>query len=112
MQYCLLALLNSLVANYLVRLQVTTHVTTALMARLPVPRPAPESDEFKRLAAHARSLEATGIAGHDIVYAEINAVAARLYGLTEKQYAHVLGTFPLVPQSVRERCFAVYGMDH
>ena len=39
-QYCLLALLNSLVANYLVRLQVTTHVTTALMARLPVPRPA------------------------------------------------------------------------
>ena len=30
-QYCLLALLNSLVANYLVRLQVTTHVTSSLM---------------------------------------------------------------------------------
>jgi Eco57I restriction-modification methylase len=107
-QYCLLALLNSLVANYLVRLQVTTHVTTALMARLPVPRPAPESDEFDTLAAHARALERTGVAGHDIVYAEINAIAARLYGLTDKQYAHVLHTFPLIPQSLRERCLAVY----
>ena len=39
-QWCLLGLLNSFVANYLVRLQVMTHVTATLMARLPVPRPA------------------------------------------------------------------------
>ena len=30
--------MNSLVANYLVRLRVMTHVTTATMARLPVPQ--------------------------------------------------------------------------
>ena len=39
--WCLTGLLNSLVTNYLVRLQMSTHVTAALMARLPVPRPTP-----------------------------------------------------------------------
>ena len=48
-QWCLLGLLNSFVANYLVRLQVTTHVTTALLARLPVPRPREDTAQFDRL---------------------------------------------------------------
>jgi hypothetical protein len=103
-QYCLLALLNSLVANHLVRLQVTTHVTTALMARLPVPKPAHSSRDFRDLAALARVLEKTGVAANDAVYARLNAIAARLYGLTRTQYAHVLGTFPLLPLALREKC--------
>jgi hypothetical protein len=106
--YCLVALLNSLVANYLVRLQVTTHVTTALMARLPVPKPQSGAHPFRALAGHARSLERTGIKGHESVYAQINAIAARLYGLTAKQYEHVLGTFPLLPQPQRDECLALY----
>src|SRR3989338_2093069 len=52
-QWCLLALLNSLVANFLVRLHVTTHVTASLMASLPVPRPARGSSAFRDLAAIA-----------------------------------------------------------
>ena len=36
-QHVLCALLNSFVANYLVRLRVNTHVTASLLARLPVP---------------------------------------------------------------------------
>ena len=59
-QWCLLGLLNSLVANYLVRLNVTTHVTTALMARLPVPKPSRRSDEFRGLADLARGLATSG----------------------------------------------------
>ncbi len=55
-QWCLLGLLNSFVANYLVRLQVTTHVTTALMARLPVPRPRDDTSEFDRLVALAKRI--------------------------------------------------------
>ena len=47
--WCLLGLMNSFVANYLVRLNVTTHVTAALMARLPVPRPAEGSTAFEQL---------------------------------------------------------------
>ena len=37
-QHFLCGLFNSLVVNYLVRLRVTTHVTTTIVERLPVPR--------------------------------------------------------------------------
>ena len=99
-QYCLLALLNTLVANYLVRLRVTTHVTSAVMAWLPVPRPAHRSREFDALATLARALEHTGMDGHEHRYARLNAVAARLYGLTRPQYEYILSTFPLLPRRV------------
>jgi hypothetical protein len=105
-QYCLLALLNSLVANYLVRRRVTTHVTTAVMARLPVPRPATRSPQFAELATLARALETTGIAGGEEQYARLNAIAASLYGLTPDEYKHVLSTFPLLPAALRTRCAA------
>ncbi len=108
-QHCLLALLNSLVANYLVRLQVTTHVTCALMARLPVPRPPSKSPEFRELATLARALAHTGIAGHEVAYARVNAIAAHLYGLTRPQYEHVLGTFPLLSRELIALCSAAYG---
>lgn len=105
-QWCLLGLLNSVVANYLVRLNVTTHVTTALMSRLPVPRPAPRSGAFDRLVALARSLASTGIDSNASEYAELNAIAADLYGVTTEQYAVILDSFPLLPKTLREACFA------
>lgn len=107
-QWCLLGLLNSLVANYLVRLQVTTHVTTALMGRLPVPRPREDSQEFARLVTLAKRLAAAGIDEDAAGYAELNAVASRLYGLTRDDYAHVLSTFPLIAREVRDQCLAAY----
>ncbi len=85
-QWCLLALLNSLPANYLVRLSVTTHVTTALMARLPVPRPSRKSAAFAELVTLARTLAEKGIDAAPEAYARLNAIAAKLYGLTTEQY--------------------------
>ena len=108
-QYCLLALLNSLVANYLVRLQVTTHVTTALMSRLPVPRPDASSEEFHELARLALTLEQTGVSAGESEYARLNAVAARMYGLSLAQYAHVVSTFPLLSQQLRNVCVHAFG---
>jgi hypothetical protein len=105
-QWCLLGLLNSLVANYLVRLQVTTHVTVSMMARLPVPRPAAGSAAFREIEALARRLSIDGIAGSPDAYARLNAVVAGLYGLTVDQYAHVVRTFPLLPDDLRARCVA------
>ena len=108
-QWCLLGLLNSLVANYLVRLQVTTHVTTALMARLPVPRPCSDSTDFARLADLSRRLAAAGMAGgHAQHEVEINAIAARLYSLSTGEYAHILETFPLIPEEHRRECLSTY----
>lgn len=110
-QYCLLALLNSLVANYLVRLQVTTHVTAGLMARLPVPRPAGDSRHFRALGTLARELEKSGIEGNADAYAQLNSIAASLYGVTLDQYRHVLSTFPLLSDELRERCLTRYASD-
>jgi hypothetical protein len=105
-QRCLLALFNSLVANYLVRLQVTTHVTVTLMSRLPVPRPGARA--VRELAALARSLERTGI-GDIPTYARLNAIVAALYQLTPEQYEHIVSTFPLLDARVRATCLASYG---
>jgi hypothetical protein len=103
-QYCLLALLNSLVANYLVRLQMTTHVTASLMARLPVPCPPRGSPERRALAGLARGLERTGLDADPEAYARLNAIAASLYDLTPRQYAHIVASFPLLPESLRRVC--------
>jgi len=106
-QWCLLGLLNSFVANYLVRVQVTTHVTTALMARLPVPRPPDHSIEFNRMAALSKRLAAAGI-DDATAYTELNSIAAQLYAVTLDEFAHILGTFPLIPESVRRECLSTY----
>ena len=103
-QYCLLALLNSLVANYLVRLHVTTHVTTGVMARLPVPRPAADSPPYRELARLARALETSGVERGQHAYVRVNTIAAQLYGVTHAQYEHVIGTFPLLAESLRQEC--------
>ncbi len=36
-------------------------------------------------------------------HVELQALVARLYGLTEEDFEHVLATFPLVPAEVRAR---------
>ena len=101
-QLVLCALLNSYVANYLIRLRVNTHVTATLMSRLPVPRVPEAHPAFARLATLARSLieSKVGVETRD-EYAEVQGVAARLYGLTRPAFEHVLSTFPLVPEEVR-----------
>jgi hypothetical protein len=107
-RWCLLGILNSLVANYLVRLQVTTHVTTSLMARLPVPRPPEASDEFKTLTTLARRISVAGIETSIADYAELNAVVAGLYGLSVEDYGHVLNTFPLLDRQLIAACLERY----
>jgi hypothetical protein len=106
-QYYLLALLNSLVANYLVRLQVTTHVSATLMARLPVPRPPRDSRAYAELVALAQSLEQTGMTD-TATYARLNALAAAEYELTMAQYEHIVGSFPLLEKELRDVCIAAY----
>jgi N-6 DNA Methylase/Eco57I restriction-modification methylase len=105
-QWCLLGLMNSLVANYLVRLQVTTHVTTALMARLPVPKPAGPIREH--IAALSRSLATTGTDAAPDSYAKLNTLAAREYGVSRDEYAFIVESFPLLPAALRERCIEAY----
>jgi hypothetical protein len=99
----LCALLNSYVANYLVRRWVTTHVTATVMARLPVPRL--DGSTLRRLAACSRTL-ARGSATS--IEAECQARCARAYGISADDFAHVLGTFPLVARTSRDAAMEIF----
>ena len=55
-QHFLCGLFNSFVVNYLVRLRVTTHVTTATVERLPIPTAETAPAAAREIAALARHL--------------------------------------------------------
>jgi hypothetical protein len=106
-QHALCALLNSFVANYLVRRRVNTHVTTALVSRLFVPAPRHGDPRLARLAALSRALGAAGVPAETRrEYADVQALAAWLYGLTADEFRHILGTFPLVGEETRAASLA------
>lgn len=105
-QHVLLALFNSLTVNYLVRLQVTTHVTVATMSRMPVPRPAAGSAQARELIALARRLQVRGDDTDACV--QLNSIVANLYGLDGAHYEHLVQTFPLWDEALRRRCIQHY----
>jgi hypothetical protein len=103
-QNVLCGLLNSYVANYLVRFRVHTHVTASIVSRLPVPRLESGDPAFSRAAALVRTVLREQTAAEAMEeYAELQALIARLYGMSCREFEHVLSTFPLVPQEVRSR---------
>jgi hypothetical protein len=96
-QQVLCALLNSYVANYLIRLRVNTHVTVTLVSRLPVPVVRPGDPLFDRLASLSQSLTKSRAPVEELdEYAELQCLAARLYRMSTSEFEHVLSTFPLV----------------
>jgi hypothetical protein len=104
-RWFLCALFNSLVVNYLVRLRVSTHVTTAIVERLPMPREDQAGPAFIELATLARLLSRKD----DVeAFARLNARAAKLYSMAETEFAHILDTFPLVPEADRLRALRAF----
>jgi len=104
-QHFLCGLFNSLVVNYLVRLRVTTHVTTATVERLPIPRHEIAPRTFREIAALARVLSRRS---DPELLAVLNARVADLYCLSAAEFEHVLATFPLVPREERHRAFKIF----
>ncbi len=108
-QHVLCAMLNSFIANYLIRMRVGTHVTAAIMAKLRVPRLDPVSEAFRSLATMSRTLtNATDDIEASPVFAEMQALVARLYGLERREFGHVLSTFPLVAEATRDACLRAF----
>jgi hypothetical protein len=104
-QYFLCGLFNSFVVNYLVRLRVTTHVTTATVERLPIPTRHMAPTAYREIAALARLLSGK----HDAAsLATLNARVAELYQLSRLELGHVLSTFPLMPVEERQRAFKIF----
>lgn len=98
-QYFLCGLFNSFVLNYLVRLRVATHVTTAIVERLPVPGRDDPSAAFHRIAALARLLS---VQKDPAALASLQAAVAHLYRFSVDEFRHVLASFPLVPIEERD----------
>jgi hypothetical protein len=104
-QHLLCGLFNSFVVNYLVRLRVSTHVTTAIVERLPMPTLDDCPGAVADIAAIARLLRRRADAD---AFARLNALVAQIYQLTREEFAHVLRTFPLVPREDRDRAMAMF----
>jgi len=104
-QYLLCGLFNSFVVNYLVRLRVSTHVTTALVERLPVPTREHAPGAALEIAAIARALSRRR---DPAAAARLQARVATLYQLTTEEFAYVLSTFPLVPNTQREAALDLF----
>jgi hypothetical protein len=98
-------LFNSFVVNYLVRLRVSTHVTTALVEGLPVPTRDHAPGAAREIAAVARSLARRPDAAAS---ARLQARVASLYQLTTDEFEYVLSTFPLVPTAQRNASLDVF----
>jgi hypothetical protein len=105
-QRVLCVLLNSYVANFLVRQRIGTHLSTTIVERLPVPRPERESMVYEELASLCRRLEVNPDDGDAAAAAQ--ARAARLYALSADELSHVLETFPLVRSDRRAAVFAAW----
>jgi hypothetical protein len=101
-QAFLCGVLNSFVANYLVRLRVTTHVTAGIVSRLPVPRPPVASPLRRTIAALSLRLLRARAPERTPEYAQLQAAVGHLYELTLGEFQYILSTFPLVDEAVRE----------
>ena len=104
-QHLLCGLFNSLVVNYLVRLRVTSHVTTGTVEQLPIPTPDRAPAACREIAGLARLLARRA---SPAALARLNARVAELYQLSAAEFEHILGTFPLVAASERQEAMRIF----
>jgi hypothetical protein len=104
-QHFLCGMFNSLVINFLARLRVSTHVTTAIVEQLPIPLWRDMPRACQEIAAYARMLARR----YDpAAFASLNARVAGLYQLTRAEFEHVLNSFPLIPREDRDLCLEAF----
>lgn len=103
LQWFLCGIFNSFVANYLVRLRRGTHLPAATIHQLPVPVLPRNSDDFSLIGSLARTAYDS-----DASRAEVHARSARAYEFDADDFAHVLHTFPLVPELERHAAYEAF----
>lgn len=113
------SILNSLLIDYSLRKNVSNHLSFFYVYNLPIPRLREGDAWFGELVSRAAKLICTtrefdalwqevmktpwtptcGITDEverNVLRAEIDAIVAKIYGLTEEEFTYILSTFPLV----------------
>ena len=127
---------NSFVLDWLLRQSVTTTLNMFFIYQLPVPRLKESDPRFSLVAERAARLICTTPEFDDLarevglvalpagvgashygvtnpierasLRAELDGLVAHLYALTENEFAHILGTFPLVAEPVKQAARNAY----
>ena len=123
------AVLNSLTLDYYIRQMVSANLNMFYIYQLPVPRvttsdphfkfivnctarlicTAPEFDDLaKEVGLESHMNGATAPVERARLRAELDGLTAHLYGLTEEEFTHILSTFPLIEQSVKDAALDAY----
>jgi hypothetical protein len=118
----LAAICNSFCVDWMLRLKVDDTLNMFYIYSLPLPRLTSRHSAFSPIVTRAARLVCTapefdalakevGLKSHKqgvtdavqraVLRAELDGLIAHLYGLTEAEFAHVLSTFPLVPDPVK-----------
>ena len=128
-QLFLLAFANSFVFDYYLRQQVSANLTMFFIYQCPVPRLEKSDARFAPVVQRAVRLTCTSpefdglvsTAGWKIqlagpadrverarLRAELDGLVAHLYSLSEEEFTHILATFPLVPEPVKQAARNAY----
>ena len=128
---------NSFIVDYVLRQKITNHIDMHFVYSLPVPRLTAGNPYFDAIVPRAARLTcttpdfaelwqevmgeewdeskgATDPAERQTLRDELDALVAHLYGLSRDDFAHILGTFPLVfpdgdaGEAKKEALLAVY----
>lgn len=125
----IVSMLDSFVFDFSLRQRVSANLTMFYVYQVPVPRLEPSDSRFHFIVERAALLICTtpefdglarevGLRGHEDgvtdpaerakLRAELDAIIAHIYGLTEDELRHILSTFPLVEQSVKDAVMAEF----
>jgi len=123
------AVFNSLSFDWFIRQSVTAHVSFFFVYNAPMPRPKSDDPFFKMIVDRASRLICTtsefdalalevGLQGsrdgasnpaeRARLRAELDGLVAHLYGLTEDEFTHILASFPLVSEPVKQAARNAY----
>ena len=126
------AIFGSFSIDWLIRKKITSHCNFFYMEQIPVPRLTGADPAFRPLVERAIRLIGTTAEFDDLLKeifgskathrthgerdpaararlrAELDALVAQLYNLTEEEFAHILTTFPLVDESIKQTTLNTY----
>ncbi len=125
----IVAIFNSLLADYLIKKKISRNMNMFYVYQLPVPRLTEADAEFAPIVERAAKLigiapefdelaKDVGLTGWQDgvtdeterakLRAELDAMVAHLYNLTEDEFAYILTTFPLVAKETKEAALEMF----